>query len=289
MVLPAVIAEENGLLEDSGIEDIDLVSIPDPSAMFQAVVRDQLDVGVGVPSGLVAFNEQNNDALVFFGSGLWMGNSFVALEKTNIPVATQGNWEDTVTAWRGKVVGVPALGGVIDKIVRAMIVEAGLSETDVDIVAVGSDAAAVAALEQGTADVVLANPIGINELNSKGIGEVVLEIGGEAGPDEYESVLASGLYTSRGAVDDERIANFADVWQAGVDFMMDEENKDVVIGNIADFLKVNRDVAESFYAYRGQYDTTFDEEVWNHTLDSYVEAGVMPEPEDRDKLIAEVE
>lgn len=289
MVLPAVIAEKHGLMADAGIDEVEYVNMPDPAAMFQAVEKGQIDAGVGVPAGLAAFNEQSGGDLVFFHAGLWLVNSFVAADDADIPPATETEWKPTVQAWKGRSIGVPALGGAIDKIVRAMVKEVGLSERDVDILAVGAGAASVASLEQGTVDVVLADPIALKELESKGLGQVILELGGPKGPSQYQEVLASGIYTTRDNVDDDKFDKFAEGWQAGVEFMNDEANKDAVIKDLMEFLNVDEGVAESFYAYRTQYDTSLDAETWDRTIDSYVDAGVMPEPKDRESLVADLD
>ena len=181
--LPILVGLRHGYFKKAGITDIKLTLFTSLPAMFAALAQGQMDVGLQTLPALNSYNRATSGTKLKMIAPNQMNSLLWATRNdAGIPVATKANWKSTVEAWKGKKVGIPAAGGILDLFTRLMIKEAGLSSGDVTIIPVGVGPPAVAALQQGLVDVITGDTLTLALLKTQKIGKAVIAFSAGQGP-----------------------------------------------------------------------------------------------------------
>jgi ABC-type nitrate/sulfonate/bicarbonate transport system substrate-binding protein len=251
--VPAYVALALGLYKDAGITGVTTKTFTALPALFAATQHGQVDVAYQTIPGVVNFNNATKtDKLLLLGAGPDNNFSWVATKGTDVPPAGDGSWEETVKAWKGKTVGVTALGGIIDLFTRYMGTQAGLTPgKDFSVDPIGAGAAAVGALSKGVVKVGAGEQTTVQGMTGTG-GTVVLDLGKGWGPPELtnpELVTGSVSLASESAISKDK--SFYSDYQAGYDKaktkMADPANKSIVITAITKALGVDEAAATKLY------------------------------------------
>jgi ABC-type nitrate/sulfonate/bicarbonate transport system substrate-binding protein len=197
-------------------------------------------------------NATKADKLLMLGAGPDNNFSWVASKGSNIPDAGTGSWQDTVKAWRGKTIGVTALGGVIDLFTRYIGSQAGLTaDKDFKVNPIGAGPSAVAALSHGVVDVAAGEQSTTNALIGAG-GTAVLELGKGWGPPALTDpalITGSVSVASQSAINQNKslYSGYQSAYDEAKQKMSDPANKSVVIESIMAALGVNQAQATALY------------------------------------------
>jgi len=142
--LPTVLAEQLGEYKKAGVE-IELVNFKGGSQALMAVIGGSADVVSGYYDHCVnlAARNQNLQAFVVYDRypGLVLGVSPKHTKEIK-----------SVKDLAGKKVGVSAPGSSTDFFLKYLLARNGIAADSVAVIGIGLDAAAVAAMEQGTVD-----------------------------------------------------------------------------------------------------------------------------------------
>jgi NitT/TauT family transport system substrate-binding protein len=142
--LPTVLAEQLGEYKKAGVE-IELVNFKGGSQALTAVIGGSADVVSGYYDHCVnlAAKNQNLQAFVVYDRypGLVLGVSPRHTTEIN-----------SVRDIAGKKVGVSAPGSSTDFFLKYLLAKSGVAPDSVAVIGIGLEAAAVAAMEQGTVD-----------------------------------------------------------------------------------------------------------------------------------------
>jgi NitT/TauT family transport system substrate-binding protein len=142
--LPTVLAEQLGEYKKAGVE-IELINFKGGSQALTAVIGGSADVVSGYYDHCVnlAAKNQNLQAFVVYDRypGLVLGVSPRHTTEIN-----------SVRDIAGKKVGVSAPGSSTDFFLKYLLAKSGIAPDSVAVIGIGLEAAAVAAMEQGTVD-----------------------------------------------------------------------------------------------------------------------------------------
>jgi NitT/TauT family transport system substrate-binding protein len=142
--LPTVLAEQLGEYKKAGV-DIELINFKGGSQALTAVIGGSADVVSGYYDHCVnlAAKNQNLQAFVVYDRypGLVLGVSPRHATEIN-----------SVRDIAGKKVGVSAPGSSTDFFLKYLLAKSGVAPDSVAVIGIGLEAAAVAAMEQGTVD-----------------------------------------------------------------------------------------------------------------------------------------
>jgi ABC-type nitrate/sulfonate/bicarbonate transport system substrate-binding protein len=198
----------------------------------------------------------------------------------DIPAATKTSWIPTVQAWKGKKIGVPAIGGTVDLYTRYLVRKAGLDPgTDVKIVATGAGAAAVAALQQGIVDIT-ANDTSVRALlEARKIGHTVIDSDAGQGPAELQDTFITGWLTS-----DAQIQEDPALYRAVVNalvrvraYMAKPSSKRDLIDLLNKKIGFDLPTARLVYKYANhqRVKAPLNGQIFNKTISAYLATGVM--------------
>jgi ABC-type nitrate/sulfonate/bicarbonate transport system substrate-binding protein len=283
-IFPAFMAQHYGLLKKSGITEIKYTTFTSLPALFAAIQQGQIDIAFQTVPATIAFNRATNGTkLVLLDAGLYSGFSWVAKNGSTIPVATSKDWQTTVKAWKGKKVGVTALGGIIDLETRYLAKQAGLEAgSDYSIVPIGAGAAAVAALKNGVVDVAAGEQFAVSQMEAEQAGRVILSLAKGQGPSALtdQRVLTGALYlTSRATLDakkDELVA-FTKAFRRAKELMTKPSQKSTVVKQMVRTLSINQTLANALYV-RTTGKTQLTPATWAKTISTFQTLGILSGP-----------
>jgi NitT/TauT family transport system substrate-binding protein len=198
-LLPVVVALRHRYFKGTDVSGVKFTIFSSLPAMFAAVAQGQIDVGYQTIPGIWAYNQATsgtklkiiapatNDSLMWF-----------AKTGSTLPVTGKGNnWRATVRAWRGKTIGIPAVGGIIDLMTRYLLRQVGLDpDKDVKLSAVGTGPPGVAALQNGLVDIITGDPLTAALLKSENAGHAILSFPARQGPAELLGQPSGVFFTS---------------------------------------------------------------------------------------------
>ena len=279
-ILPIAVGLRHGFFKKAGIDEIKFTLFSSLPAMFAAVAQGQMDVGLQTLPPLNAYNRATT------GTKLKMiapnqSNSLIWATRNDptIPVATKTEWKRTVLAWKGKKVGIPAPGGILDLFTRFMIRDAGLSPSDVTIVPVGTGPPAVAALQAGLVDVITGDTLTLAILRSQNRGRAVIAFPFGQGPPQLLDIQISGWFTSDDSIQKDRsvYVAFTKGMQESRAFMRNPKNKRSVLDIIVRKMGIPADQAATLYTVGIPTITqpAMTPRIIGKTLQTYIATGVM--------------
>jgi NitT/TauT family transport system substrate-binding protein len=182
------IALDLGFYEDEGL-DVALQGTGGSSDVAQILAGNNAAAGMGVPGAMLPAIQAGANLYPFFTYAYGEVFDVVVPEDSDV---------SSIAELEGLVLGISELAGGETPLVRALLVEAGLDpETDVEIVAVGTDAPGVrAAFEAGRIDAYSSAKSDIAAMNAAGLGTVSIA------PESLATLPAEGLLATEDTRDD---------------------------------------------------------------------------------------
>ena len=195
-MLPVYVALRHGFFKQAGITDVSFsvfVSLP---AMLTAVAQGSLDVGFQTIPAIISYDNASSSTKLKVVAASTSGSlSWAAKADSPVPVATASDWKSTVLAWKGKKIGIPAAGGILDAYTKYLASAAGLQPGDYSTVVVGVGPSAVAALQNGVVDLVTGDSYTMGLLKASGLGKTVLSCL-HTGPEELQQSITGVFFSS---------------------------------------------------------------------------------------------
>ena len=251
--IPAYVALKLGLFAKAGISGIQLRTFTSLPALFAAVQHNQVDVAYQTIPGVVKFDEATQSGkILLLGAGPDNDFSWVAAKDSKITDSSTGSWQAAVRSWKGKTVGVTALGGIIDLFTRYIASQVGLVPgKSFNIDAIGAGSSAVGALDNGVVSVAAGEQTTTAGLLATG-GTAILNLTQGVGPSELANPsLLTGSFsvTSQSALTSDKsfYVGFQTAYNKAKQDMSDPANKSVVISSIMTALGVSNAQATSLY------------------------------------------
>ncbi len=154
-----------GFFEEEGLE-VDMVTADGSTAAIQALSGGSADIAYASSANILTAIEQGVPVKAFAGLTLHWPYYIGVPEDSDI---------ESIEDLEGKRIGVISLASASYSDVKANLAEAGLEETDVEIIPVGAGASAAAALENGEIDAVDSYTDSFTVMNNSGITLTLLE------------------------------------------------------------------------------------------------------------------
>lgn len=175
--LPTTLGEELGFYEDAGV-DVDIQDLQAGSDALQAMMGGSTDVTSGYYDHTIQMAAQGQEVRAFV--------NLLRYPAIVIAVAPDAAGEiKEIADLEGKTVGVTAPGGSTDFFLKHMLTREGLEPDAAAVSAVGADATAVAAMEQGQVDAAVMLDPAFSQLEARVGGLTVLaDTRTEAGVEE---------------------------------------------------------------------------------------------------------
>ena len=251
--VPAYVALKLGLFAKAGISGIQLRVFTSLPALFAAVQHNQLDLAYQTIPGVVHFDSATQSGkILLLGAGPDNDFSWVAAKSSNISDTAAGSWQAAVKSWKGKTVGVTALGGIIDLFTRYIASQVGLvpgKNFTIDPIGAGSSAAA--ALGNGVVSVAAGEQTTAQQLVATG-GTTILNLAQGVGPNALANPsLLTGAFSiaSQAAITSNKTfyTDFQTAYNQAKQEMSDPANKSIVISAVMQALGISNAQATSLY------------------------------------------
>lgn len=267
-----------GFFESAGISDIKTTAFTSLPAMLTAVAQNHVDFGMQTIPTLRGYNKDSAGSdLVAFGN---FGNltSWYARSGSNVPTAGNAGWKEVIQSWRGKKIGLPALGGIMDKELRYMLAQAGLdASNDVGLVAVGSQQSAAAAFQQGLVDVVGVTASSAAFIETRNLGYQVLN--NQSGPEELKGTITGAFFASKDQIRDrpEYYRGIAEGMEKSRAFVTDPKNREAALEVLTEDIGLPADVAQRVYSLDlpGVTGGTVTREVFDKSIAAMTTTGII--------------
>lgn len=185
------IALDLGFYEDEGL-DVALQGTGGSSDVAQILAGNNAAAGMGVPGAMLPALQAGANLYPFFTYAYGEVFDVVVPEDSDI---------SSIAELEGLTIGISELAGGETPLVRALLVEVGLDpDTDVQIIAVGSDAPAVlAAFDSDRIDAYSSAKSDIAAMNAVGLGTVSIA------PASLDTLPAEGLLATENTRDDDQL------------------------------------------------------------------------------------
>lgn len=185
------IALDLGFYEDEGL-DVALQGTGGSSDVAQILAGNNAAAGMGVPGAMLPALQAGANLYPFFTYAYGEVFDVVVPEDSDI---------SSIAELGGLTIGISELAGGETPLVRALLVEVGLDpDTDVQIIAVGSDAPAVlAAFQSDRIDAYSSAKSDIAAMNAVGLGTVSIA------PASLDTLPAEGLLATENTRDDDQL------------------------------------------------------------------------------------
>ncbi|MGK3203151.1 ABC transporter substrate-binding protein [Amycolatopsis sp. MEPSY49] len=188
---PVYVADKLGFFKDEGL-DVTIVPTTSGDASVQAMLGRSVDgatTGFDTPIELTA-KGQAVQSLV----GMEMATIYAFVGGKNFPAVPADDPAAFVRAVKGHKFGVASSGSTGDLIARGLFTEYGLDpEHDVSIIAVGTGAAATAALQSGAVDALISYEPDLTRITGSGAGKVVFDLRTSKAEQNYSQLPTSTL------------------------------------------------------------------------------------------------
>jgi ABC-type nitrate/sulfonate/bicarbonate transport system substrate-binding protein len=250
--VPAYVALKLGLFAKAGISGIQLKVFTSLPALFAAVQHNQLDLAYQTIPGVVHFDSATQSGeILLLGAGPDNDFSWVAAKGSGVS-DTAGSWQAAVRSWKGKTVGVTALGGIIDLFTRYIASQVGLVPgKNFTIDPIGAGPAAAAALGNGVVSIAAGEQTTARRLVATG-GTTILNLAQGIGPSALANPsLLTGAFSiaSQAAITSNKAfyTDFQTAYNKAKQEMPDPANKSIVISAVMQALGISNAQATSLY------------------------------------------
>ncbi len=282
-LLATYVARDQGFLKQHGISSVKFVPFTSLPAMVTAIAHGEITSGLQTPALVATYNSKTaGSKLLLFAPGQIFNFVWTARKGTGVPVATSTtDWQKTVLAWRGKRIGVPAIGGLGDLVTRYLARQVGLvPDKDFQIVISGTGPTEVAALRSGAADVVSGDAYGASALTVTGVGYNVLNMARGQGPAVFSKTFESGYLGSASAMQSNKalFTGYAAAIAQAQAYMRDPSNKGSMIQILMKDIGVTPSVASVLYSGVSSFQAQLTPTTWDSTSKAFVKSGLIAPP-----------
>jgi ABC-type nitrate/sulfonate/bicarbonate transport system substrate-binding protein len=283
-LLAYYVAQHQGYLKQAGVSGFKVTLFTSLPPLFAAAGGGNIDFGIQTLPGIVGYNKAASSGknLKIIGAGSQATSVFIGSKKSGLPQIAGDDWQSVVRAWRGKKIGVPALGGIQDKTLRSMLQQVGLDPaSDVKVTAVAQGAPAAAALKKGLIDVFVGEGVTMAVVEGQDAGEPLITAVKGQGPDELDTVTAVMFASSSRLAKDPKL--FEGV-QAAVDkaraFMRTPDGPKVIHDVMVEDLKYTPDIADRLIKNGGwrPYAKPLTREGFDSTVSVFEKTGLLEPP-----------
>jgi NitT/TauT family transport system substrate-binding protein len=253
--LPTTLAQELGCYEDNGVE-VEIQDLQAGSKALQAMIGGSTDVTSGYYDHTVQMAAKGQDVRSFV--------NMLRYPALVLAVAPDSAGEiDSVEDLDGKTVGVTAPGSSTDFFLKHMLTQAGLKADAAAVQAIGADATAVAAMEQGQVDAAVMLDPAFSQLEARADAvEILADTRTEEGVQEVYGTTtypAAVLYATQEWIDDnQETANaLADSILCALEFISENDAEQIASEMPPRFAGENRDLyVEAIAALKDAYNPT---------------------------------
>ena len=251
-----------GIFAEHGIE-LEFIEVKDGPAMVSAIVSSAADIAEAGP--IVSFPAYER------GGGItWLMNNYdidyTLIAAPNLDLPSIGEpYPAGVADMEGLRIGVAARGGQSERFVSRALADAGLSDSDVTYVAVGTGVSAVAAFQNDQVDAIVSFPP-TEFLLEDGSYQTVIDLEttkNEVFGPEY-------IFTAQAANTDfvekrpKVVQGYCDAFRESIDFAKDPENLADVVDFVSEELNLDKQKATLLWeAYAGNFSAELTEDRWN--------------------------
>jgi NitT/TauT family transport system substrate-binding protein len=239
--LTAHVAQDVGFYQKNGL-DAELVTVASGPAGVAAMLGGSIDFAEPPADQVILNVLKGTDVKIVVGNEVRNFYSLIAANKKSLPNAAKG-YPDVVRDFKGKTIGVNALGATTHLMMNAMLKDVGLSPTDVTYLAVGSSATALAAWQSGRVDIEVAFTPFPEIVKQLGIGEAVLDLSKGEGPETlqklggaFEGFVATGAFI---AANKATVDNFIKSHVEAIAWMKDPANRGKLVDLIQKYVAVS--------------------------------------------------
>jgi NitT/TauT family transport system substrate-binding protein len=254
---------------------IERVAFTGSARLQQGLAAQSIDIGLGSGPEL---------AMVAKGAPVMAVGALVLSPRMTVTVRASGSIHKPEEL-RGKRIGVSTAGSLTEWLTRELSRREGWGRDGVQAVALGSDAAQIAAMKTDQIDGLVLDVATALRLDSAGEGRIVLHFG-----DIIKDFIQNAAYARRDltARDPDRVRRFLAAWYETIAYM--ETHKEESIKVALPIVDLPHDVAARGYdewmqAY--SRDGRFDAKALALLAKSFVETGVLPAEPDMSKLYSE--
>ena len=272
--VPLDVGIEAGIFARHGLA-IERVAFTGSARLQQGLAAQSIDIGLGSGPEL---------ALVAKGAPVIAVGALVLSPRMTITVRASGALR-ALADLRGKRIGVSTAGSLTEWLARELSRREGWGRDGVQAVALGSDAAQIAAMKTDQIDGLVLDVATALRLESAGEGRIVLRFG-----DIIKNFIQNAAYARRDLVasDPQRIRGFLAGWYETIAYMGSHKEESIKIA--MPVVDLPRDVAARGYEEWMQAysrDGRFDPLALALLAKSFVETGVLPAEPDMSKLYTE--
>jgi ABC-type nitrate/sulfonate/bicarbonate transport system substrate-binding protein len=279
-IVPLFVAQHLGYLKKYGISGVSYRLFSTFPPMLAAAAQGQLDIAIQTPPVVTAYNKATSSNKLKF---LYLAEKnslvWVARKGVQVPIATAKNWKSTVLAWRGKKVGIPAPGGIIQKYTDALAREAGLNPgSDFQYVVTGSSPTTRAAILAGQVDIACSDASLADELD--GGGYTILSMPQGQGPKDLLELLVSTYVAG-----ESQIGNNPNLYRGltaalakAQAFMAKPRNKKAVMSVLVKTLEVSPSQAALLYRDSTIFQGKITPSLYNKTMATGIANGFIVAP-----------
>jgi NitT/TauT family transport system substrate-binding protein len=279
--LPIEVAKRQGYFKKHGVAEPELVKFTDLPAMTAAVSRGQVDAGFQSPVLVQEYNQKAAGAkFKFFAAGVHPTMTWVARKDSDIPPVSGDDWRSAVKTWKGKTIGVPALGGIVELATRYMGKEAGLDpQKDMTVVAAGVGPALGAALKAGKVDLVAGDGFAAEAIVDSGQGVGKLDFVRNQGPDIFKDTFSAAYFAPEDRIqkDAKTYAGFSQAIDEAKAFIKDPANKTKVAEIISSYIKAPPKLVDGLVNNKIQsFTADLSDNTVSRTIKAYEAVGALP-------------
>jgi len=272
--VPLDVGIEAGIFAKQNLA-IERVAFTGSARLQQGLAAQSIDIGLGSGPEL---------ALVAKGAPVIAVGALVLSPRMTITVKASGALH-ALADLRGKRIGVSTAGSLTEWLTRELSRREGWGRDGVQAVALGSDAAQIAAMKTDQIDGLVLDVATALRLESAGEGRIVLRFG-----DIIKDFIQNAAYARRDLVasDPQRIRRFLAGWYQTIAYMGSHKEDSIKIA--MPIVNLPRDVAARGYEEWMQAysrDGRFDPLALALLAKSFVETGVLPAEPDMRKLYTE--
>jgi len=272
--VPLDVGIEAGIFARHGLA-IERVAFTGSARLQQGLAAQSIDIGLGSGPEL---------ALVAKGAPVIAVGALVLSPRMTITVKASGALR-ALADLRGKRIGVSTAGSLTEWLTRELSRREGWGRNGVQAVALGSDAAQIAAMKTDQIDGMVLDVATALRLESAGEGRIVLRFG-----DIIKNFIQNAAYARRDLVasDPQRVRRFLAGWYETIAYMGSYKEESIKIA--MPVVDLPHDVAARGYEEWMQAysrDGRFDPLALALLAKSFVETGVLPAEPDMSKLYTE--
>jgi NitT/TauT family transport system substrate-binding protein len=251
--LPTTLAQQLGCYQKAGV-DVELQDLGSGSKALQAMLGGSTDVTSGYYDHTIQMAAKHQDITAFVNM-----LRYPALVLAVAP----GKQINSVADLKGKSVGVTAPGSSTDFFLKYMLDKAGLPADAASVQAIGADATAVAAMEQGQVDAAVMLDPAFSQLEARaGDLKILADTRTQKGTEEVygtSTYPAAVLYVQQSYIKDnpDTVRSLAQGVQCALDFIKNHSAEEIAAKMPEQFAGGNKDIyVKAIAALKDAYNPT---------------------------------